>query len=51
MAKYKVDWQAVSTDGHKTKGTYSFDFNAIPICGRILQNLFLTDRKVKILHR
>ena len=23
--KYKVDWQALSTDGHKTKGTYSFD--------------------------
>ncbi len=22
---YTVDWQALSTDGHKTKGTYSFD--------------------------
>lgn len=23
--KYKVDWQALSTDGHKTKGSYSFE--------------------------
>lgn len=23
--KYHVDWQALSTDGHKTKGSYSFD--------------------------
>jgi methionine-rich copper-binding protein CopC len=22
---YTVDWQTVSTDGHKTKGTYSFE--------------------------
>ncbi len=22
---YTVDWQALSTDGHKTKGSYSFD--------------------------
>jgi copper resistance protein C len=22
--KYKVDWQAVSTDSHKTQGSYSF---------------------------
>ena len=23
--KYTIDWHALSTDGHKTKGTYSFD--------------------------
>lgn len=23
--KYTVDWHALSTDGHKTKGTYSFE--------------------------
>jgi methionine-rich copper-binding protein CopC len=23
--KYTVDWQAVSIDGHKTKGSYGFD--------------------------
>jgi methionine-rich copper-binding protein CopC len=23
--KYTVDWQALSADGHKTKGTYSFE--------------------------
>ena len=22
---YRVDWQALATDGHKTKGSYSFD--------------------------
>jgi copper resistance protein C len=23
--KYKIDWRVVSTDGHKTNGTYGFE--------------------------
>ena len=52
--KYKVDWQAVSTDGHKTKGTYSFDSmqylsvgESFRICfSPIEKSKFYTDRNV-----